>query len=139
MSCFSLRPQWYHLWNVSPSRSPYPQWDVKAKSPLYDRDVKFLVVLSLMQRDEQYTKTVKPIVTQKVHGVEITSGDELNRVYFNPHGSLFEINGVVSDGEKVVIREKDGEVISWTVVRGQKLTHKGREILNEVNIVNRTN
>ena len=136
--CYSLRPQWHHLWNVSPSHSPYPQWDDRGKGTLYERDVQYLVVLSVLPRDEQYTRTVSPIVMEKVRGVEITSGDEINRVYFNPHGSCFEINGVVSDGEKVVIREKDGEIISWAVVRGQRLTHNGREILNEVNVVNRS-
>ena len=131
-SCFSLRPQWHHLWNVSPSRSPYPQWDARAKEgPLYGRDVQFLVVLSVLPRDEQYTKTVKPIVMQNIRGVEITSGNEINRIYFNPHGSHFEINGVVSDAEKVVIREKDGDITSWAVVRGQTLTHNGREVLND--------
>jgi len=126
--CYSLRAQWHHLWNVSPSRSPYPQWDVRAKGPLYDRDVQFLVVLSVLPRNEQYDKTVKPIVREKIHGVEITSGDEINRVYFNPHGSYFDINGVESDGEKVVIREKDGDIISWAVIRGQRLKHSGKEL-----------
>jgi len=131
-SCFSLRPQWHHLWNVSPSDSPYPQWDARAEGPLYSRDVQFLVVLSVLPRDEQYTKTVKPIVMQNIRGIEITSGDEVNRVYFNPHGSDFEINGVASDCEKVVIREKDGEIVSWAVARGQRLTHNGRELLDLV-------
>lgn len=139
-SCFSLRPQWHHLWNVTPGRSPYPQWDARAKEgPLYDRDVQFLVVLSVLRRDEQYNMTVKPIVTPKVRGAEITSGDEINRVYFNPLGSHFDINGVASDGEKVVIREKNGDIISWAVVRGQKLTHNGKELLDEVDIVNKAN
>jgi len=136
--CFSLRPQWHHLWNVSPSRSPYPQWDDRAEGPLYGRDVQFLVVLSVLERNEQYTQTVKPIVMKNLCGVEITSGNEINRVYFNPHGSDFKINGVASDGEKVVIREKDGEVISWALVQGQRLIHNGVELLDEVNIVNRT-
>ena len=139
ISCFSLRPQWHHLWNVSPSSSPYPQWDTRANGPLYGRDVQFLVVLSVMKRNEQYTQTVKLIAMQNIRGVEITSGNEINRVYFNPHGAHFEINGAASDGEKVVIRENDGEIISWAVVRGQRLTHNGRELLNELNIVNRTN
>jgi len=126
--CFSLRPQWHHLWNVSPSRSPYPQWDARANGPLYGRDVQFLVVLSVMQRDEKYTRTVKPIVMQNLHGVEIITGNEIDRVYFNPYGSPFEIDGVASDGEKVVIREKDGEIVSWAVMRGQKLTYNEREL-----------
>jgi hypothetical protein len=127
-SCFSLRPQWYHLWNVSPSRSPYPQWDPRAKGNLYDRDVKFLVVLSVMRSDEQYAKTVKPISMNGVTGVEINSDNGIDRVYFNPNGSAFEIDGIVSDGEKVVIREKSNEVVSWTLLDGSKLIHNGKKI-----------
>jgi len=119
--CYSLRHQWHHLWNVSPSRSPYPQWDSRSKSPLYGRDVNFLVVLSVMGLDEPYDKEVKPIMTDKVKGVEITSGGEVDRIYFNPDRSVFETDSIVSDGEKVVIRERDGKVFSWTMVNGQKL------------------
>jgi len=126
-SCFSLRPQWHHLWNVSPSRSPYPQWDPRAKGILYDRDVKFLVVLSVMRSDEQYNKTIKPISVNGVTGVEISSDNGVDRVYFNPDGSVFEIGGIVSDGEKVVIREKSNEVVSYALVNGTKLLRNGTD------------
>jgi len=133
-SCFSLRHIWHHLWNVSPSSSPYPQWDTRAKGPLYGRDVQFLVVLSIIQGDEPYNKTIKPFTAENMNGVEIASGNEVSKIYFNPHGSHFEINGVVSDGEKVVVRERDNEIVSWTLVRGRRLTCNGKELLNEANI-----
>jgi hypothetical protein len=137
ISCFSLRPQWYHLWNVSPSRSPYPQWDSRAKGTLYDRDVKFLVVLSVMRSDEHYNKTVKPISVNGVTGVEIISGSGIDRIYFNPYGSTFEVNSVVSDGEKVVIRENNNEIVSWALVQGTKLIHKENKLLNNKCVVNK--
>lgn len=135
--CLSLRPRWYHLWNVSPSRSPYPQWDIRAKGPLYDRDVRYMVVLSVMRRDEPYTRAVKPVLTDRVTGIEIASGDEINKIYFNPRGLSFDIDGIVSDGEKVVVREKDGEAISWILVRGQILQYNGKEFVREANVVSR--
>jgi len=134
--CFSLRPIWHHLWNVSPGRSPYPQWDARSRSPLYGRDVKFLVVLSVMQRDEPYDKVVNPVVTDKITGVEIVAGDEINKVYFNPCGSLFQIGDAVSDGEKVVVREKDGKIFSWALVQGRRLRYNGDEIVSKANTGN---
>jgi len=125
LSCFILRPQWHHLWNVSPSRSSYPQWDRRAKGILYDRDVKFLVVLSVMRSDEQYNKTVKPVSINGVTGVEIISDNGVDRIYFNPDGSVFEIDNIISDGEKVVIREKSNEVVSYAWVNGTKLLRNG--------------
>jgi len=86
--CFSLRPKWYHLWNVSPSRSPYPQWDPRSLGPLYGRDVRFLVVLSVMPYNEAYDRIIKPIIEKGVYGVEITKNNETNKVYFCPDGSI---------------------------------------------------
>ena len=91
-----------------------------------------------MQRDEPYDKVVNPIATDKITGVEISAGDEINKVYFNPCGSLFQIGDVVSDGEKVVVREKDGKVFSWALVRGRRLRYNGEEIVNESNTGNIT-
>lgn len=126
--CFSLRPRWHHLWNVSHSRSPYPQWDARAKSPLYGRDVQFLVVLSVMPLNEPYTKKIKLVTAEKITSLEITAGDEVARICFNPHGSNFEIGNISSDGEKVVVCERDGEAVSWALVRGRRLMHNGMEL-----------
>ena len=86
--------------------------------------------------DESYNKAIKPIIAENVNGVEIASGDEINRIYFNPGGSRFEVSGVASDGEKVVIREKDGEIISWALAHGRKLRYNREELLNEENAGN---
>jgi hypothetical protein len=45
---------------------------------------------------------------------------------------------LISDGEKVVVREKDGEVFSWAMVRGRRLKYGGEEIVNESNTGNIT-
>jgi hypothetical protein len=105
---------------------------------LYGRDVKFLIVLSVMRRDEPYDKVINTVVTEKITGVEIVAGNELNKVYFNPCGSLFQMGDLISDGEKVVVREKDGEVFSWAMVRGRRLKYGGEEIVNESNTGNIT-
>ena len=91
-----------------------------------------------MQRDEPYDKVVNPIATGKITGVEISAGDEVDKVYFNPSGSLFQVGDVVSDAEKVVIREKDGGIASWALVRGRELIYNGDEIVNESSIIDRS-
>lgn len=87
-NCFSLRPQWHHLWNVSPSCSPYPQWDHRSKSPLYGRDIRFLVVLSVMPCNEAYNRIIKPIIDKEFYGVEITSDGKTNKVLFSLDGNV---------------------------------------------------
>ncbi|MBI2300712.1 MAG: heparinase II/III family protein [Armatimonadetes bacterium] len=44
---WALRPTWYHLWNVSPSRSPYPHWDKRGSGRLYGPEYEFLVVIEV--------------------------------------------------------------------------------------------
>jgi hypothetical protein len=44
---WALRPPWHHLWNVSPSRSPYPQWDPRGTPGLYGTEHCFVVVLEV--------------------------------------------------------------------------------------------
>jgi hypothetical protein len=44
---WALRPPWHHLWNVSPSRSPYPQWDPRGTPGLYGTECRFVVVLEV--------------------------------------------------------------------------------------------
>jgi phosphoribosylformylglycinamidine (FGAM) synthase-like amidotransferase family enzyme len=62
-----------------------------------------------------------------ITGVEISSDSGVDRIYFNPDGSVFEIGGIVSDGEKVVIREKSNEVVSYALVNGTKLLRNGTD------------
>ena len=44
---WALRSPWHHIWNVSPSRSPYPQWDPRGSAGLYGTAVCFAVVLEV--------------------------------------------------------------------------------------------
>jgi len=44
---WALRPPWQHIWNVSPGRSPYPQWDPRGTPALYGRHYRFAVVLEV--------------------------------------------------------------------------------------------
>ena len=44
---WALRPPWHHIWNVSPGRSPYPQWDGRGTPGLYGPRYQFAVVLEV--------------------------------------------------------------------------------------------
>jgi hypothetical protein len=44
---WALRPPWHHLWNASPSRSPYPQWDRRGTPGLYGTEHCFALVLEV--------------------------------------------------------------------------------------------
>jgi len=112
INCLSIRPQWFHLWNVSPSRSPYPQWDERAKGILYGRDIEFLVVLTVLKKDQPYELIVNPISVGNVNGIEIVSGDLTDRIFYNDSRSEFRIEGVETDAEKVVVRSKNNEIAS---------------------------
>ncbi len=111
-NCLSIRPQWHHLWNVSPNRSPYPQWDSRSSGPLFDRDVRFLVILTVMKNEESYGKIIKPIVSQNLYGVEISDGSQVDKIFFNPKRQTFDANGLSTDEEIVVIRLKDNKIVS---------------------------
>ncbi|MEK7395554.1 MAG: heparinase II/III family protein [Candidatus Poribacteria bacterium] len=97
INCLSIRPQWYHLWNISPSQSPYPQWDARSKGVLYGRDVQFLVVLTVLRNDQPYNLKIEPIKMGNADGVEIVNGDMTDRVYFKtlPNDSMLEKNAVI--------------------------------------------
>lgn len=44
---WALRSPWHHIWNVAPSRSPYPQWDPRGSPGLYGAELRFAVVLEV--------------------------------------------------------------------------------------------
>lgn len=115
----ALRNYWHHLWNVSPSQSPYPQWDARSSGPLYGRDVRFLVVLTVLPRDEAYCQQVERIHGTRVDGVRITNGDQEDWVWFNASGTDFEVDGIHSDAEKVVARKSKGMLVDRCIIRGQ--------------------
>lgn len=111
-NCLSIRPQWHHLWNVSPKRSPYPQWDSRSRGPLYDRDVNFLVVLTVMKNEEPYGKIIKPIINQDFYGVEIVDGSQIDKILFNPKRLTLNVDGFLTDEELAIIRLKDSKIVS---------------------------
>ena len=45
----ALRPEWFHLWNVSPTRPPQPHWQPAGQPRLYGPDYTFLMVLQTSQ------------------------------------------------------------------------------------------
>ena len=124
--CLSLRPHYHHLWNISPTRSPYSQWDPRCDEALFGRDMQMLVVLSLVPHDTPYTAKVDPILSDSVHGVQIRRGERTDSVFFNRSDSTFHAQGVESDGEKVIVRCENGTTQSWVVVRGQRLACNGQ-------------
>jgi len=95
---------------------------------LFGRDVQFLVVLSVLPRQAAYRKVVEPVETNGVRGVEISDGDEKSHIYFNPAGTPFQIGGVASDGEKVVVKLQGGQPVGSGVVRGGNLSFGGRDL-----------
>ena len=44
---------------------------------------------------------------------------------FNTTGRRFEDNNVISDAEKVVIRQKGDEILDWSIVNGKQLIYDG--------------
>ena len=121
----SLRPEWHHLWNVSPKSSPYPQWDTRSQGLLYNRDLQFMVVLTILPRHEKYQYEIKSTIQNGLHGIKFIQGDETDLVYFNTTGRRFEDNNVISDAEKVVIRQKGDEILDWSIVNGKQLIYDG--------------
>lgn len=82
INCLSIRQQWHHLWNVSPKRSPYPQWDFRSNGILYGRDIKFLVVLTVLYNDQSYDLKIRPIKIGNKDGIEIIKGDNVKQICF---------------------------------------------------------
>ena len=121
----SLRPEWHHLWNISPKSSPYPQWDPRSHGLLYNRDLQFMVVLTVLPRKEKYQYEIKPIIQNDLHGIKFIQDDETDLVFFNPNGRRFEDSHVISDAEKVVIRQKGDEILDWSIVNGKQLIYDG--------------
>ncbi|MGB9598079.1 MAG: hypothetical protein ACPL7B_17465, partial [Candidatus Poribacteria bacterium] len=81
INCLSIRQNWWHLWNVSPKRSPYPQWDFRSNGILYGRDVKFLVVLTVLQNGQSYDLKIRPI--GNIDGIEVVNGEKVRQIYFD--------------------------------------------------------
>ncbi len=71
---WALRPPWHHLWNVSPTRPPRPQWE-PAVPPLYGPDYRFVVVLEVTDADRQPSWSLEPTAggVRLCRGVETVS------------------------------------------------------------------
>ena len=57
--------------------------------------------------------------------MKFVQDDETDLVYFNLAGRRFEDSRVISDAEKVVIRQKGDEILDWSIVNGQQLIYDG--------------
>jgi len=84
---------------------------------LYGRDIEFLAVLTVLQKDQPYELMVNPISVGDVNGIEIVSGDLTDRIFYNDSRSEFKIEGVETDAEKVVIRSKNNEIVSFITLQ----------------------
>jgi len=135
LSCLCLRPDWHHLWNVSPKRGPFPQWDERCEEILYGNETQFLVVCCISGAEDRAAPAIERLSGPEWHGVRIGWEGETMRAVFNPGGEAFEADGMESDGEKVFSREgKDGRV-SWAAIRCRKLQQGGRDIVVEEELV----
>ena len=84
-----------------------------------------MVVLTVLPQEEKYRYEIKPIIQNDLHGVKFVQDDETDLVYFNLSGRRFEDSRVISDAEKVVIRQKGDEILDWSIVNGQQLIYDG--------------
>lgn len=137
VNCLSVFPDWVHIWNESPSKPAYPQWDERGGVRVYGPDYPYLVVLSPLHRDEEIDWTIEPLKAAGVEGVRIISDDQVDTVIFKRFGGSYSLGGVISDGEKVVIREEDGRITSAALVNGTTLQVRGHALVAETQPVSR--
>ncbi len=135
--CLSLYPPWIHIWNESPSKPPYPQWDDRGGVRVYGPDYQYLVVLSPQRAQAEVDWRLEPLQAPGVEGVRITAGDRVDTVVFKRQGGDYAVGPVTSNAEKVVIRERAGQVTALAVWNGSRLAHNGCVLLDEPAPVNR--
>jgi hypothetical protein len=130
LHCLSVRPCWYHKWNVDPRRSPYPQWHPQGDAePLYGRDCRFLIVLTALRVGEPPRFTVEALEQGSARAVRLHSPEETAVVLFNHQGEAVQLAALRTDAEKVVVRcREDG--LSWAAVRGTTLSWQDAMILD---------
>jgi hypothetical protein len=130
LHCISIRPYWYHKWNVNPARSPYPHWDSRGDSEaLYPRDYHFLMVLQVVPAGQKPRFTVEDAQDQDFCGVSLTGDGEHGVIIFNPDGRAVEFGGVETDAEKAVVLSTSGGTL-WAVVRGTNAAYKQDRMLS---------
>jgi hypothetical protein len=133
----SVFPDWIHIWNESPSKPAYPQWDARGGVRVYGPDYAYLVVLTPLRVEQAIDWQAQPLQTPGVEGVQIVQGDQVDTVLFKRFGGPYALGEVASDADKVVIRETGGQVHSVAMVHGTKLVYKGRTLIAESQPVSR--
>jgi len=126
----SLYPEWVHIWNESPSKPPYPQWEARGGKRVYGPDYQFLVVLSPVRAEQSIGWQLTPLKGDTIEGVVITEGQQVDTVVFKRSGGLYTIGEVQSDAEKVVVREVGGQVRALAMVNGTQIAYKGQVLLS---------
>ena len=130
-----------HIWNESPSKPAYPQWDARGGVRVYGPDYAYLVVLTPIPTHRRAGATIdwhaEPLRAPGVEGVRLVRGEQVDTVLFRRYGGPYALGDVVSDADKVVIREAGGQVRSWAVVQGTMVKYKGRTLIVEPQPTNR--
>jgi hypothetical protein len=129
--CLSVFPEWIHIWNESPGKPAYPQWDARGGVRVYGPDYAFLVVLTPLRAGAAIDWQAQPLQAPGVEGVRIVQGDRIETVIFKRFGGPYALGEVASDADKVVIREANGQVRSVAMVHGTGLEYRGRTLVAE--------
>jgi hypothetical protein len=137
--CLSIFPDWVHIWNESPSKPAYPQWDARGGVRVYGPDYAYLVVLTPLRTGAGagIDWQAEPLQAPGVEGVRLVRGDQVDTVLFKRYGGPYALGDVASDADKVVIRETGGQVRSWAMVQGTRLEYKGQILIAEPQPVSR--
>jgi Arc/MetJ-type ribon-helix-helix transcriptional regulator len=136
-TCMSVYPEWIHIWNESPGKSPYPHWEARGDKRLYGPDYPYLVVLTPVRKEMEIGWQVEALQADGIEGVRIAEGANTDTVLFKRFGGPYAVGTVESDAEKVVIREAAGRVTSAALVRGTTLRYRGQTLLSEARPVSR--
>ncbi|MBT3275432.1 MAG: hypothetical protein HN368_19915 [Spirochaetales bacterium] len=139
--CVSMRPYWFHKWNVNPAKSKYPHWHPKGdKIPLYGNDYRFLKVLQIVPRSGIAAEyEVKVVESDRGFAAEMTSENERCLVGFDPDGKGLEIGGLKTDAAAVAYREPIGSTgtvrsgIEWAFSDGTFIGSNGNDIFHGQN------
>jgi hypothetical protein len=135
--CVSIYPEWVHIWNESPANPPYPQWDARGGKRVYGPDYQYLVVLTPIRAAEEINWQLQPLWADGAEGVRIVAGDRVDTVICKRLGRRYALGEVVSDADKVVIREAGGRMRSLALMHGTLLRYKGQTVISEPQPVNR--
>ena len=145
--CWALRPQWHHIWNVVPDRSPYPHWHPKGGPCLFGPDYPFMVLLQATRRGEAPRWQGEALGREGVGGAWLRAGDTEALAVFNPAGATCTVrdnvfaasagrtaglcgkNTVQTDAEQLVMRFRNGKRLDWIALNARNLQHAGETLL----------